>query len=73
MTSTIPSAALVPAAYELDLRQFASSCQQHQLCLFQARRADIECFRARPRSPRPRQGHRHAAALHRRWVLQVRR
>ena len=46
MTSTIPSAALVPAAYELDLRQFASSCQQHQLRLFQARRADIECFRA---------------------------
>ena len=44
MTSTTPSAVLVPAAYELDLRQFASSCQQHQLRLFQARRADIECF-----------------------------
>jgi site-specific recombinase XerD len=26
------------------LRQFASWCQQHQLALFQARRADIECF-----------------------------
>jgi site-specific recombinase XerD len=26
------------------LRQFASWCQQHQLHLFQARRADIECF-----------------------------
>ena len=31
-------------AYELDLRQFASWCQQHQLQLFRARRADIECF-----------------------------
>jgi integrase/recombinase XerD len=69
MTTTIPSAALVPAtpvftnterlalagflagysgltraAYELDLRRFAGWCQQHQLRLFQARRADIECF-----------------------------
>ena len=65
MTTTIPSAALVPAApvftkaerlalagflaahsgltrqaYELDLRQYASWCQQHHLRLFQARRAD---------------------------------
>jgi hypothetical protein len=31
-------------AYELDLRQFASWCQQHQLRLFAARRADIEFF-----------------------------
>jgi hypothetical protein len=30
--------------YELDLRQFASWCQQHQLHLFQAGRADIEFF-----------------------------
>jgi integrase/recombinase XerD len=69
MTTTTPSAALVPAApvftnmervalggflagysgltrqaYELDLRQFTSWCQQHHLRLFQARRADIECF-----------------------------
>jgi hypothetical protein len=35
---------LTRQAYELDLRQFASWCQQHQLCLFQARRADIEFF-----------------------------
>ena len=35
---------LTHQAYELDLRQFASWCQQHQLALFQARRADIECF-----------------------------
>jgi integrase/recombinase XerD len=31
-------------AYELDLRQYAGWCQQHHLRLFQARRADIECF-----------------------------
>ena len=35
---------LTPQAYELDLRQFASWGQQHQLHLFQARRADIEFF-----------------------------
>jgi len=31
-------------AYALDLRQYASWCQQRQLRLFEARRADIECF-----------------------------
>jgi site-specific recombinase XerC len=30
-------------AYELDLRQYASWCQQHHRRLFGARRADIEC------------------------------
>jgi site-specific recombinase XerD len=35
---------LTRQAYELDLRQYASWCQQHQLRLFAARRADIECF-----------------------------
>ena len=35
---------LTRAAYELDLRQFTSWCQQHRLQLFQARRVDIECF-----------------------------
>jgi hypothetical protein len=30
---------LTRQAYELDLRQFAGWCQQHQLRLFQARRA----------------------------------
>jgi len=35
---------LTRQAYELDLRQFAGWCQQHQLGLFQARRADIEFF-----------------------------
>ena len=35
---------LTREAYELDLRQYASWCQQHHLRLLQARRADIECF-----------------------------
>jgi integrase/recombinase XerD len=35
---------LTREAYELDLRQYAGWCQQHHLRLFQARRADIECF-----------------------------
>jgi integrase/recombinase XerD len=35
---------LTREAYALDLRQFASWCQQHHVFLFQARRADIECF-----------------------------
>ena len=30
--------------YALDLRRYTSWCQQHGLRLFQARRADIECF-----------------------------
>jgi len=35
---------LTRQAYELDLRQYASWCQQHQLRLFGARRADFELF-----------------------------
>jgi len=35
---------LTRQAYELDLRQFAGWCQQHQLRLFQVRRANIEFF-----------------------------
>jgi integrase/recombinase XerD len=35
---------LTRQAYELDLRQYASWCHQHQVRLFAARRADIECF-----------------------------
>ncbi len=31
-------------AYALDLRMYTAWCQQHGLHLFQARRADIECF-----------------------------
>ena len=37
-------AGLAREACALDLRQYASWCAQHQLRLFQARRADIECF-----------------------------
>jgi integrase/recombinase XerD len=35
---------LTREAYALDLRQFTGWCQQRSICLFQARRADIECF-----------------------------
>ena len=35
---------LTREAYALDLRQYASWCQQHHIRLFQARRAGIECF-----------------------------
>lgn len=31
-------------AYALDLRQFVSWCERHGLALFEARRADIECY-----------------------------
>jgi hypothetical protein len=69
MTTTIQSAALVPAgpafsdqerlalagylagysgltreAYALDLRQFATWCATHSVCLFQVRHTDIEHF-----------------------------
>ena len=37
-------AGLTREAYALDLRQYASWCQQRHLRLFGARRADIECF-----------------------------
>jgi integrase/recombinase XerD len=35
---------LTREAYAPDLRQYASWCQQNHQPLFQARRADIECF-----------------------------
>jgi integrase/recombinase XerD len=35
---------LTREAYALDLGQYASWCRQHHLRLFEARRADIECF-----------------------------
>jgi site-specific recombinase XerD len=35
---------LTREAYALDLRQYASWCQQRHLHSFQARRADIGCF-----------------------------
>ena len=46
---------LTREAYALDLRQYASWCQQWHLGLFQARRADIECF-ARDMEARGRGG-----------------
>jgi hypothetical protein len=46
---------LTREAYALDLRQYASWCQQNHLPLFQARRADIECF-AGPWKPRAAPG-----------------
>ena len=63
---------LTQQAYELDLRQYASWCQQHQVRLFAARSADIECFardlEARGRAP----GHHHPAPVHGRGALPVR-
>ena len=44
---------LTREAYTLDLRQFTGWCQLHHLRLFQARRADIECF---ARDPKPAAG-----------------
>jgi integrase/recombinase XerD len=41
---------LTHEAYALDLRKYASWCQQHQLRLFQARRADIERYELRSTS-----------------------
>jgi integrase/recombinase XerD len=35
---------LTREAYALDLRQFATWCEEHHIPLFEARRADIECF-----------------------------
>jgi integrase/recombinase XerD len=35
---------LIRDTYALDLRQYASWCQQHHVRLFDARGADIECF-----------------------------
>ena len=35
---------LTREAYALDLRQFAAWCEEHNLRLFEARRANIECF-----------------------------
>jgi hypothetical protein len=64
---------LTREAYELDLRQYASWCHQHHVRLFQARRADIECF-ARDLEARGRaRGHGHPPPVHSGGVLSVRR
>ncbi len=62
---------LTREAYALDLRQYASWCQQNQVRLFQARRYRV--LRPRPGSARPRPGHHHPPSVHDRRVLQVRR
>ena len=61
---------LTRQAYELDLRQYASWCHQHHLRLFQARRADIECFARDLETRGP--GHHHPATVHHRRVLPLR-
>lgn len=43
---------LTREAYMLDLRQFTAWCQNHDIALFAARRADIESFARDLRSPR---------------------
>ena len=63
---------LTREAYALDLRQFTTWCRVRSLALFAVRRADIECFAPRPGDPRPRTGHHHPPAVHRRRVLPVR-
>jgi hypothetical protein len=50
---------LTRGAYTLNLRQYVAWCTEHRVAVFDARRADIECFArhleslggARPRSP----------------------
>jgi hypothetical protein len=46
---------LTRQTYELDLRQYAAWCQQHQLRLVAARCADIECLAPSPSLARQRQ------------------
>jgi hypothetical protein len=50
---------LTRQAYELDLRQFASWCQQHQLALFPSPPRRHRAVRPRSESPRPGPGHYH--------------
>ena len=63
---------LTREAYALDLRQYASWCQQNHLRLFQARRADIECF-ARDLEARGRARATITRRLYHRRALPVRR
>jgi hypothetical protein len=63
---------LTREAYALDLRQYASWCQQNQLPLPGPSRRH-RMLRPRPGSPRPRPGHHHPPPVHHRRVLQVRR
>jgi integrase/recombinase XerD len=49
-------------AYTLDLRQYVAWCTEHQLAVFGARRADIECFPP-PRVSGPGSRHDRATAV----------
>ena len=51
-------------AYALDLRQFIAWCQEHNVRLFAARRADIECFAPRPRGPGAGRGQPSPSPVH---------
>jgi integrase/recombinase XerD len=64
---------LTREAYALDLRQFTTWCRARSLALFAVRRADIESFALELGGQGPGPGYRHAAAVHHRRVLQVRR
>jgi hypothetical protein len=55
----------------MDLRQYTTWCQLHTIGLFQARRADIECFARDPGRQGPRLGDRDAPAVHDRRVLPI--
>ena len=62
---------LTREAYALDLRQFTTWCRARSLNLFAGRRRHRR-LRPRPGSTRASARHRHPAAVHHRWVLQVR-
>jgi len=63
---------LTREAYALELRQFTGWCQARSLGLFRRPPRRHRRLRARPGSMRASARHRYAAAVHRRWVLQVR-
>jgi integrase/recombinase XerD len=60
-------------AYTLDLRQYVARCTEHQLAVFGARCADIECF-ARHLEPMGRaRGHHRPPVMQRGLLLPLRR
>ncbi len=60
-------------AYALDLRQFIVWCEEHNVRLFGARRAHIECFTREPREPWARSGDGRPPAVHGGGLLPLRR
>ncbi len=63
---------LTREAYALDLRQYATWCHQRHIRLFEARRADIECFARDLEAKGRARGNGHPQAVHDRRVLPVR-